>query len=310
MAPPPRQLPDCRAKCRSAGPSAGLPAQVTDELPECRLPCPSAGHPGQVPDRRDDAPGGVTNFRPEISNLTNRCTLPVSPRSAGGGVRVAGAAHPARPLRGGAGGWVGVWHVVSAAVGGWVCVDTVISAAVAGALGHILSAAAPVGAACARIGGRLAELCRDAAAGRGDCGRMFTIDQAELRLKIFFGWYLLPAHWVDAIPGWLIDAVVRPAAAAGMVPSVEWVNQVVVMAYDRGGSIRSHTDPVQLFHRPVVTTSFGCECSLAFGVRWHGHAPGPAADVHRIPRGGALGLRGYAADAVPHCIRQCDVAQR
>eukprot|EP00660_Eupelagonema_oceanica_P005837 gene5837-21179_t len=212
-----------------------------------------------------------------------RCrTAPLPPGVAalgGGGVRAAGAAHA---LRGGAGGWVGVWHVVSAAVGGWVCVDTVISAAVAGALGHVLSAAvgvparsaAPIVSAAAppyrtrvHAGGggggsggggsppaspRVAPLYGAAAAGRGDCGRMFT--------------YVLPAHWVDAIPAWLLDEVVRPAAAAGMVPSFEWVNQVVVMAYDRGGSIRSHTDPVQLFHRPVVTTSFGCSCSLAFGV--------------------------------------------
>lgn len=185
--------------------------------------------------------------------------------------------------------------------------------------------------ACASIERHLDSLVQKGL--RGEL-RPHTVDRAEKRVKYFFGRgytypgvsgrsgrkpaaageeRLLPEGAVDPIPQWVIDEVIKPAAAAGIIESEEWVNMVAINDYQDGGYIISHIDPPQLFQRPIVTSSFFSDSALCFGCRWSRKSVNnPSKPTHREPieRGDVISCWDYAADRVAHCVRPQDVSGR
>eukprot|EP00662_Eupelagonemidae_sp_cell21_P029122 gene29122-biopygen81451 len=76
---------------------------------------------------------------------------------------------------------------------------------------------------------------------------------------------------------------------------------VAINDYMPGGFIVSHIDPPQLFHRPIITSSFRSGCALSFDCvfTFDGGVPSvtePAAKGG-MRRGDALSIEGYGKDS-------------
>jgi alkylated DNA repair protein alkB family protein 5 len=161
----------------------------------------------------------------------------------------------------------------------------------------------------------------DATAVRAATGRFKgerTVDSTPRRTKYFFGngytygagnkgnEELLPEGEVDPIPNWIQQLVIAPLVQNGFVPK-GWIDSVVMNDYQAGGSIVAHVDPIQLFARPIITTSFFCPARLVFGASFDPERKQPPVYMQPLPRGSVLWLDGYAADKETHGMRPEDM---
>lgn len=152
-----------------------------------------------------------------------------------------------------------------------------------------------------------------------------TVDKAQLRSKYFFGERytygkelkgpgnecLYPKEFVDPIPEWIIDLVIKPLEIGGIVPS-GFVNSAVINDYQPGGCIVSHIDPIHIFDRPIISVSFLGKSALSFGCKFTFKPIRVTTPIYsvQLKRGCVTVLKGFAANNVTHCVRPQDTITR
>ena len=144
----------------------------------------------------------------------------------------------------------------------------------------------------------LEQMIDDEVVAKIDTFKNCTVDRAPLRNKYFFGEgytygdqmrrkgpgmeELYPKGFVDEIPEWVTQFVIKPLEKANIIPK-DFVNSCVINDYLAGGCITSHIDPKQLFDRPIYTISLMSDSALSFGVRFSFKPIRCSRPVYRVP---------------------------
>lgn len=144
----------------------------------------------------------------------------------------------------------------------------------------------------------LEQMIDDEVVAKIDTFKNCTVDRAPLRNKYFFGEgytygdqmkrkgpgmeELYPKGFVDGIPEWVTEFVIKPLEKAKVIPQ-DYVNSCVINDYLSGGCITSHIDPKQLFDRPIYTLSLMSDSALSFGVRFSFRPIRCSEPVYRVP---------------------------
>jgi len=171
-------------------------------------------------------------------------------------------------------------------------------------------------AECQQIEGFVDATAERAASGKFSGDR--TVNPTPKRTKYFFGCgytygagnkgkeELLPLGQVDPIPAWVQHFVILPLVQRGVVPQ-GWIDSVVMNDYQAGGSIVAHVDPLRLFERPILSTSFFCPARLVFGASFDPERKQAPVYMQPLTRGSVLVMAGYAANKETHGMRPEDM---
>merc|ERR1711964_622807 len=111
---------------------------------------------------------------------------------------------------------------------------------------------------------------------------------------------------VDRYPNWM-QFVIDRLVLVGVVPQ-DYVNAVALNMYHDGTiGIGLHQDCYSRFERPIITLRLFGPARLTLGGIGLGEN---AVCIVDLPRGAVLSMvkDSYAADAVKHCVRNCDMA--